>query len=234
MSTLRARKSNHIEVDTEGSWAISYGDMITLLLTFFILFYSTDQQKDRMEAMESSLLAVLNNNAEESLKPVAQGGRDPAVETELQERLNAKTHRVGSRLIVEFPKVSFFDFGAINLTRAGQDELRKFVSLYQPYAGNYLIGIRAYTDNRKVRKAPGGRYTDNLELSALRSVATMRVLQTFGIPLNRMRLGGYGELRLTEQDLSRAIASTHDYDIRGLALARKVVLVIEPEPRESL
>ncbi len=31
------KKQNH-----EGTWAISYGDMITLLLGFFVLFYSTE------------------------------------------------------------------------------------------------------------------------------------------------------------------------------------------------
>jgi len=38
--TLRQTEESLQAVDTEGSWAISYGDMVTLLLTFFILFSS--------------------------------------------------------------------------------------------------------------------------------------------------------------------------------------------------
>lgn len=233
MPALRARSiPDHEAVDTEGSWAISYGDMITLLLTFFILFFSTDQQKDRMDAMETSLLARLESKSQPDAK-MNGGGQDPTVDVNLTEPLATRVHKVGSRLIVEFPETSFFDLGAVSPTKNGVSELKKFVSIYMPYAGNYLLGIRAFTDNKKVRKGIH-RYADNVELSALRAVATMRVLQGLGVPLDRMRLGGYGELKMTAEDLSRAIASTPDYSTKGLALARKVVLVIEPEPRENL
>lgn len=235
MPVLKARPTSHSsDVDTEGSWAISYGDMITLLLTFFILFFSTDQKKERMEAMEESLLARLESHSPINEKPQPAGGQDDSVDNQLTEKLAAKVHKVGHKLIVEFPNTSFFNFGAIALTTAGRQELGKFTKLYLPYSGNYLLGLRAYTDNKKVRKGTKVRYSDNLELSALRSVAAMRVLQTLGIPLNRMRLGGYGELRLTADSLARALASTPNYNQDGLALARKVVLVIEPEPREDL
>ena len=232
MSVLRSRGQHEAEVDTEGSWAISYGDMITLLLTFFILFFSTDHQKDRMEAMEASLMAKLESKPLPKPADKTNGGQDPAVPDALKDQLWAKVHKVGNRLIVDFPAVSFYNLGKVDLTKAGKIELDKFVKIFMPYAGNYLVSIRAFTDNKKVLK--NSRFKDNLELSALRSVAAMRHLQAHGVPLNRIRLGGYGELRMTEEDLSRTIASTPDYYKNGLALARKVVLVIEPEPRESL
>jgi flagellar motor protein MotB len=234
MGVLRRRRStDHFEVDTEGSWAISYGDMITLLLSFFILFFSTDSEKDRLQAMEASLLVKLENRTKPDLVSVHQPGQDPQFDPTLINHLAASVHKVGQKLIIEFPKVSFFDLGKVELTKMGKHQLKQFVDLYMPYAGNYIVGIRAYTDNKKVR--PGGnRFQDNLELSALRSVATMRALQSLGIPMNRMRLGGYGELRMTAEDLGRAIASVPDYDRNGLALARKIVLVIEPEPKETL
>jgi flagellar motor protein MotB len=71
---------------------------------------------------------------------------------------------------------------------------------------------------------PGRRFKDNLELSALRAVSAMRELQELGVPLHRMKVGGYGEIRKLAGDAS-------DSD---LALARKLVLVIEPELKETL
>lgn len=234
MAVLRRRRStDHFEVDTEGSWAISYGDMITLLLSFFILFFSTDARKDRLQAMEASLMVKLESRSKPDLVTVKQSGRDPQFDPSMMNHLAAKTHKVGQKLIVEFPQISFFDLGKVEINKMGKFELKKFVDVYMPYAGNYIVGIRAYTDNKKVL-AGSSRFKDNWELSALRSVATMRVLQKMGIPMNRMRLGGYGELRLTAEDLNRAIASTSDYSKNGIALDRKIVLVIEPEPRESL
>ncbi len=235
MPVLRRRRlTDHFEVDTEGSWAISYGDMITLLLTFFVLFYSTHHKLDRLNAMETALLVKLKNNADKSPSAIQHPGEDPMMVNDVMHRLDARAYKVGSKLIVEFPHVSFFDFGAVGLTKEGERQLAQFVKIYMPYAGNYILGVRAYTDNKKVRKKAGGLFHDNLELSALRAVATMRKLQVLGIPLNRMRLGGYGELRMTAAALSRAIASTPDYNMHGLALARKIVLVVEPEPREQL
>lgn len=255
----RQRVTDHQEVDSEGSWAISYGDMITLLLTFFILFFSTNPEKDRLEHMDSLLLSKLKGEGEQKQKGEAgdqagiktegkepgqgqkgtegstesKAGRDPAMDEKVKKDLDAQVHKVGNRMLVEFPGTSFFDLGETTLTKVGEEQLKQFVVRFMPFAGNYLIGIRAYTDNKQVRK-DARRYKDNLELSALRAVATMRSLQHFGIPLNRMRLGGFGELRLTAEELQRAIASTPEYPHKGLALARKVVLVIEPDIEEAL
>jgi len=45
MRNRRSRVTSHSEIDSEGSWAISYGDMVTLLLTFFIIFFAADKFK---------------------------------------------------------------------------------------------------------------------------------------------------------------------------------------------
>lgn len=234
MGALRRRRATeHQEVDTEGSWALSYGDMITLLLTFFILFFSTDTKRDRQHAMNAALIAKLEPKSQEP-QAGAGGGQSPVFEQSVQQALDAKVHKVGQRLIIEFPNTSFFPLGKVELTQQGRAELKKFVDLFLPYAGNYVVSIRAYTDHKQVKQQRNRRFNDNLELSALRSVSAMRSLQSMGIPLNRMRLGGYGELRLTDEDRTRAIASTPAYKRDGLALARKVILVIEPEPKEEL
>ncbi len=47
------------EVDSEGSWAISYGDMVTLLLTFFILFFSLDSTPQKYTAIQDALVSAL-------------------------------------------------------------------------------------------------------------------------------------------------------------------------------
>lgn len=238
MGVLKERRTGDSnEVDSDGSWAVSYGDMITLLLTFFILFFSTDSKKERLEKMERDLAIKLDSTAKLTISP-EEGSRKPASEDYEEvvgpQRFQARVYKVGQRLIVEFPNTSFFGLGKIELTKDGERELKGFVEKYLPYAGSYVLGIRAYTDNKKVIAYANRRFKDNLELSALRSVATMRVLQRLGIPLSRMRLGGYGELNLTATELSRAIASEPDYAENGIKLARKVVLVVEPEVKESL
>lgn len=226
----RPRTAPHEEPDTEGSWAISYGDMITLLLTFFVLFYSTDHQSERLRHMEESLIMAFNKNAQEAPVPAP---RSPAA-ISIPENWPAQIHSVAGHLIVDFPQTSFFKLGAVDLTPEGERELREFVKLYLPYAGNYMLGIRAYTDYTKVKTQSNARYRDNLELSALRAVAAMRRLQALGLPLSRMRLGGYGELKLTAEDLQKALQMQTGPSAQGLPLARKIILQIEPDVKEKL
>ncbi|MCB0385234.1 MAG: hypothetical protein KDD43_07560 [Bdellovibrionales bacterium] len=221
------------EVDTEGTWAISYGDMITLLLSFFVLYFTVDPKAEQQEQLQKSLITNLEIMAqpEEDVKPSGVRlhiGEEQAtdVDEKVLAKLGAKVHQVGQKVIVEFPGVSFFEVGKISVRDDGAKALSAFSKLYLPFAGQYLLGIRAFTDTRPVIPYKSRKFADNLELSALRSVATMRVLQTRGIPLHRMKLSGLGEFEITPEELKAAGIDWSNRDPRDLA--RKVVLVIEP------
>jgi chemotaxis protein MotB len=233
MNQLRLKRRSsgtENETDAEGTWAISYGDMITLLLTFFILFFSIDPMKDKSEALQAAVVTALLPKDE-----VIRGGQfsDPRVKLGDEQRASgiedlvmkdwgADIERIGSRIIVRFPTVSFYETAKTDVTPQGRDVLRIFTQKYIPYAGQFQLIIRSFADQRSV--TPGRRFKDNLELSALRAVSAMRELQELGVPLHRMKVGGYGEIRKLAGDAS-------DSD---LALARKLVLVIEPELKETL
>lgn len=245
----RKRKANNEHPDSEGTWAISYGDMITLLLAFFVLFFTVDPQKESEENLQESLFMTLadaaktqNSDGNNSHAGTAESKRLPAavmnigddkskdnIEKQLIEDWGASIHKVGNKIIVDFPRISFFDFAKVRVTEDGERKLANFVKLYMPYAGSYVLGIRAYTDTRPVRSS-NPRFKDNLELSALRSVAAMRVLQKQGIPLDRMKLGGYGELNYTYNALKDIADKSGQKQMDSFA--RRVILVIEPPDKE--
>ncbi|MBL7545570.1 MAG: OmpA family protein [Bdellovibrionaceae bacterium] len=234
----KKRDQEHEEVDSEGSWAVSYGDMVTLLLSFFIIFFTTDPKqgtKQRVE-LKVSLVETLKNksshNSETGNTEIVNAGnnKEEGIDRKILKDWNGVAHEKGNHIIIEFPYTSFFKSAQTDLTKEGRKALFDFVKVYMPYAGNYNIGIRAYADKRRVLNKKR-KFSDNLELSALRSIATMRVLQEAGIPLNRIRTGGYGELILTANELmeipaeKRVPASEYEF-------ARKIVLVIEPDTTE--
>lgn len=188
--------------------------------------------KAHQSELQKSLITKLSDATEPETSQKNADKHD--FDDELSKNLNAKVHKSGQKVIVEFPETSFFKLGETQLSTEGKSELGRFLKIYQPFAGSYYLNILAYTDNKKVIPYPGRKFSDNLELSALRSVSAMRALQTMGIPLNRMKLGGYGEMKMTVDELNRKIASTPDYKTNGLKLARKIVLIIEPELRENL
>lgn len=220
------------DIDTEGSWAISYGDLVTLLLTFFILFFTINISADKRKALDDSLMAILSPGGKKQVDRIDQNIQDAKEEAQLLVKADlskwgGKVIKVGEKIVVSFPGVSFFKSAKIDVTKEGIRELQYFARSFVPYAGQYLLGIHAYADNRKVQNKY--RFKDNLELSALRSVAAMRTLQSSGIPLNRMRLGGQGELQAVVKDI---LATNGNLDGKH-AFSRKVVLVIEPAALEE-
>ncbi|MBS1962735.1 MAG: OmpA family protein [Bdellovibrionales bacterium] len=236
----KRRAFHEEEVDAEGSWAISYGDMVTLLLTFFILFFNVNQKATtESRKLQTALLAELGAKASDAShdygKQEPHLNVGPVVDSASIDEATMKSwggvpHEVGSRILIEFPAVSFFDFGKTKVTKEGEVSLHRFVDHYIRYAGGNNLVIKAFTDDVKVDREKsireGRKYEDNLELSALRAVAAMRVLQHAGIPLNRMRISGNGEMDREIRKL--ASAEPRVGKSKGNPLSRKVVLVVEP------
>jgi chemotaxis protein MotB len=234
----------HEEVDVEGSWAVSYGDMVTLLLCFFILFFSVKPDAKDNKRMQSAVFNLLlntsklqntenlnNGNSENKDRNVASDlsygkENESGIPKEVLLRFNGVPHKVGEQILIEFPGVSFFDSGSIHLTQQGVEEILRFSKIFSPYISHFDVGVRAFTDSKPVRADKNLPYKNNLELSALRSVSTMRILAKSGVPVDNIKLGGFGELRLTAKQLDlipiekRKLTSEFD-------LARRVVLVIE-------
>ncbi len=237
-SRVRKNFERETEIDSEGSWILSYGDMVTLLLMFFILYFSVDPQTDRMKAIQAVLLDQLapkDSSATGQPYNFSLGkGKGEALSETLISKWGAQVGTIGDKIFVEFPEVSFFAFGGVKVQSEGVKKLREFVKYYTPFAGDYLLTIRAFTDTVPVYANGSSLFKDNLELSALRSIAALRHLQKAGIPLRRMRAEGYGELKLSEEDKLKSLESAKKLKQKGIPLARRLVLIIEPELRDKL
>lgn len=227
------KKNYHLEeAENEGTWAISYGDMITLLLSFFVIFFTTDLKKDKMASLNNYMSFSM-----EELKHIPgdlyKVGNKSTVKFDKNELqgLDIKVHQSHDRVIVSFGRFSFFKSGQTELRGEGVEVLKKFVEKYLPYAGAYRLSIKGFTDKTKVSALRNRRYKDNLELSALRSISAMRTMQKAGIPLNRMEIAGAGELNLIQELLPELQAATED---ERNNFSRTIMIVISPEKESWL
>jgi chemotaxis protein MotB len=213
--TFRAKRSGaYPEGDHNSNWAISYGDMVTLLLAFFVLFFNLGQDSLHIRLIDKMVKKEFAYTAPRT--PDSVWG--PIEHLSAPSAKDIKTTLQGNKLLVEFPSVSFFESGSFVLTENGQLALNKFANVFSQFTGKMRVVVRGYTDSRPVRQDRHSRYADNIELSALRAISALRILNQSGIPHHLMRIGGYGET-----DKSRSV-STDDV----LRYDRKIVLVIEP------
>lgn len=216
----KLREQQSPEGDHNSNWAISYGDMITLLLAFFVLFFHVGSDSYHVKMIEKVINEAFSPPQEKAPDMTwgKQDSREPAtVFSQTDKSQDIKTTAMGDKLIVEFPNVSFFNTARYELTDEGKSILEKFARTFHDKVKDMRLIVRGYTDNRPV-KNPAGTFKDNLELSVFRALSAVRVLNHQGIPLHLMRTGGYGET-----DKAREITAEDQ-----LKLDRKIVLVLEP------
>ena len=236
---LRSKLSRHSDEEHENDelWAISYGDMITLLLSFFVIFFSTDFKKNQKNTLDNYLIAnfkMVDLKKNDLLPPTAEThGQGKALNDAPKFELlkNAKITKIDDRMLVTFDQMNFFKTAEIKPNKEGAETLVAFANKFIPYAGLYKISIKAFTDKRAVKN--GHRYVDNMELSALRALATLRVLQKAGIPLDRLEIAGYGEMNklysLITPEKFKELSGTEIQDI-----SRTVILIIKHENEQSV
>lgn len=219
--------NNH--VDTEGTWAISYGDMITLLLSFFVIFFSTDFKGENEEKLQQSVVTNLENGSyNESLDKKFSSSKETVQPKEVNLSETVVKKMSNGDIYIFFPNISFFKSGKVSLSDESQTAIRKVTDSYMPYAGSYKLKIQAFTDEIPVKS--GQRFKDNVELSLFRSLSVMKELEQKGIPSDRMELGGKG---IFNQKLVKTINGSKEMTQKRMeALSRTVAFVLVRESRE--
>lgn len=190
---MKRSKYLNMHTDSEGSWAISYGDMITLLLSFFVIFFSFDFNKEKELKLQESAIRDIATT-ENDLKENALMNNDEVIDDLTTIKSDSK-----GRIFVVFKNMSFFTSGSTDVRTNAKVVLDQFVEKYMPYSGKYKIKVQAFTDSTPVTRKR--RYRDNIELSALRSISVLRYLTMKGIPKRRIEIGGKGILSSKAREL---------------------------------
>ena len=195
MSEARAPRS---------TWIITYGDMVTLLLTFFILMIVI---LNEAENNIYRMLDMLLSETEQKLDNYVNNQH-------LNENLTVQRTTKGVQLTVSGEY--FFDINSAAITPTlqtlldhigstirqskllgiGDDpELQAFHAALKKsnHLLNVEIRVEGHTDNWPIR---GGRYASNWELSSARALEVVKYLSAIsGIDEGKFSALGYGEFR---------------------------------------
>ncbi len=229
------------EAENDELWAISYGDMITLLLSFFVIYFSTDFKKNNADQIDNHFITNfkvldLEKSQNKEIKNELQTEKNQStainkIQPQFELLKNAKITKLSDRLVLTFDKMNFFETGVVETNSQGMATLKEFAQKFLPYAGVYKLSIKAFTDKRPVRN--DRRYKDNMELSALRALAALRVLQKEGIPLDRLEIAGYGEMnKLSSIINSEKIKQMSQKEIQDIS--RTIIIIIKHDNEQGL
>lgn len=224
------------EVENDELWAISYGDMITLLLSFFVIYFSTDFKKNEKEKIDQHLITNfkyldLSDSKPRKVNTKSFDKKGTSSYPNFELLKNAQIRKINDRLVVHFENMNIYESASPTPNKNGEEMLAAFAQKFVPYAGIYKISVKAFTDNRPVLAKY--RYKDNMELSALRAVAALRILQKHGIPLSRLEIAGYGEMNKLSQFIPEEKLKKMDKKAIE-SISRTVILIIKHDNEQSL
>ncbi len=223
--------------DERGEWLVTYADMVTLLLTFFVMLVAISSvDTERFEKIMYSIQYTLGAG-------VAPGGRVGRIDTHdvLQRNLSRPTGseneplladiretikqkdlqdsvqvvQRGNKVIIRVKGQVLFPTASARFDPRAKKVLDELARIVKEHP-EYRLDVGGHTDPRPIRTA---KFDSNWELSALRATAVLRYLVDKGVNPRRMTATGYA-------DTDPIVPNT---SLENMAKNRRVEFVLEKE-----
>ena len=171
---------------SDEGWLLSYADLITNLLIFFVMLLAAAQlSRTKMQEIAQNLSgkeqpASLSSIKEEIDAKIAKEGLQEMIRTDLTDD--------GLKLSLNSGLV--FDSGAAIIRPEELSTVDQMLETLVPYADKYAFAVEGHTDSNPV---VSGIYKSNWELSADRANAVRSRLQQVGVEATRIRVEGYAD-----------------------------------------
>ncbi len=197
-------------------WLITYADLMTLLLVFFILLYSIsslnmEKFKRAIQSIQVSLgetsprvglLDLVNvpeskdqNFTIEDLTGLRAREQDMLeslneVIADKNQGENILVYAKGGKITIQIRGAVLFASGSARFNEMAKPILDEIVNIIQSYP-EYKANIKGHTDDVPIETV---QFPSNWELSAVRATTVLKYLITSGVNPHRLTATGYGEL----------------------------------------
>ncbi len=203
------------EEGIKSDWAVTFADLMTLILTFFILLYSMSKlDVDKYLSLSESLRKSYGVESKLELGTIISENfdLDSANLTSINDILNKKLDEILKNInififqhqlqnivkayidergvVINISDSVLFKQGDDNLTPESRTILNYLMELFQTFP--YPILIEGHTDNTPITTL---RFPSNWELSTLRACNVIKYFISKGISADRLSAEGFGEFR---------------------------------------
>ena len=189
MGQLIDEEDCEVCVPFDQEWIFTYGDLVTLLLCFFILLFATCVYETRkFKAVAESFKPLPPGS------PFMQEGRDSVVEqiskeveqTELGDDTRVTVEEKG--VVVSFAASATFEPGSTKLTPEATKAMARFSRLV--FLLPNRLQVEGHTDNQPVQK-----WGSSWELSGARASRVARFFIDNGMDPKKLTVKGFGQTR---------------------------------------
>lgn len=208
-----AKRAPEVEkAESHERWLITYADMITLLMVFFIVLYAgsvtdTAKFKDLSVSLQQAFNVDVLKGSDALAQTPNRAGRDSLVEairsdlefvTREMDSLRAPGFATGGLdveanhegMLISLYGNLLFDSGKATLKDEAAPTLSRLITVLRRLP--HSVRVEGHTDNVPIQTV---LYPSNWELSTARATAVVRHFVDAGLNPQRLQAAGYGETR---------------------------------------
>ena len=204
-------------------WMATFADMVTLLMVFFVLFYSVE--KDNTEKFKSAIDMMVEEDGPDGLAKIMQVMDATEVMQNLKEMRDATLaaqaeETVEDKIVLRVPGLNLFKKGGAKLSPAARPVLDEIVKIIKTKGKKHKIFIQGHTDDVPIHTV---KFESNWELSAIRATAVLRYFFDKGIDPERLTATGYAD----------TFPMVSNNTKEGRAKNRRIEFVLEKMPEDK-
>ena len=188
MPKLKLKKENKDVVD---GWMGTYGDMVTLLMAFFVMLYSaSDPDPGKYEEIvESMKEAFSKQDVENEFKELHESLEDIIENKNLENAVEIELGPNG--ILIQIPGSSLFASGSADIMTDMAPVIVEISTaitqlLDQSSYHDYMIEVEGHTDDEPIGE-DSEIFSSNWDLSAIRATGIVELLNNSGIEMDKLK-----------------------------------------------
>ena len=188
MPKLKLKKENKDVVD---GWMGTYGDMVTLLMAFFVMLYSaSDPDPGKYEEIvESMKEAFSKQDVENEFKELHESLVDIIENKNLENAVEIELGPNG--ILIQIPGSSLFASGSADIMTDMAPVIVEISTaitqlLDQSSYHDYMIEVEGHTDDEPIGE-DSEIFSSNWDLSAIRATGIVELLYNSGIAMDKLK-----------------------------------------------
>ena len=206
--------NNFIRYDDDATWLVTYADLMTLLLVFFVLLYSLSSfEKETYKSKVETVLEQLKQDQKPngffldlsedpdrkiSLEDITGLRSRDATLSNMMNNLvrktdpnqNITTQSQKGKIVITLSGETLFSSGSAKLNPTALPVFNQMIQIFDKFP-EYTINIKGHTDDIPISTPV---FPSNWELSAIRATTVLKYLISMGISPQRLTATGYGDI----------------------------------------